>query len=1039
MILSDVSVRRPVLATVMSLVLIVFGAIAFFQLPLRELPDVDQPIVGISVSYAGASAQVIETQVTRPIEDQLSGIEGIDTITSSSRDGRASVNVLFKLDRNIDDAANDVQNAVARVTNQIPADADRPVVSKNDADSAPFLWFSLRSSAMSSMELSDFARRYFADRLSTLDGVSSVRIGGEFKPSMKVWLDTGAMAARGLTVDDVENALRSQNLETPAGSIEGKTRDYSLRVERNFQNPADFARLPVSRDPNAPVVRLGDVARIVVEPEELRRTFRADGEPAVGIGIVRQSKSNALDVADLVRAEVAELAKGLPEGANIQLHNDSTVFISEAVKEVYKTLGEAVLLVVLVIFLFLGSMRAAAIPAAVIPVCLIGVFSLLAALGFSINLLTLLALVLSIGIVVDDSIVVLENIQRRVDEGEPPKVAALHGTRQVAFAVIATSAVLVAVFTPLLFVGGYVGKLFIELAATVAGVVIISMFCSLTLTPMMCSLMLKPVKEGFWLIRKVENVLERVRASYRRSLEAALHRKVLVYGAFAFVTVLGGYLFVRLPSELLPKEDRGVLQVMMRAPEGAGYDYTRQVLNQAEAVLLTYKKSGEADHIMAMAPTFNDGSFSGGQLQVYLTDWSKRERSGVQIAAEIDNKLAQITGAQFRVNMQDAIRGSGGDPGISLGGADYAPLAAIADRIVDRLRQSDLVTRPRSNYLPNSPRVLIDIDRERAAALGVSVQSVGRALESTMGSRRVNTFTESGLEYYVYVQAERDARSEITDLTNQYVRSGSTGELVPLSAVVSLKNVGDLSQRQRLNRLASVEVSGALPPGVTVGAAIEEIERVARAEIGNQAVTISYVGAAKTYKDASGAIYFAFGFALLIVFLVLAAQFESFIHPLVIMLCVPLAIAGGLFGLFLFGSTLNIYSQIGIIILIALAAKNGILIVEFANQLRDEGRAVRDAVVAASDLRLRPILMTSAATIMGAVPLILGEGAGAESRRTIGVVIVFGVLLSTLLTLFVVPAFYDLLARFTRSPEATRREIEAYGGEGSNPHAHPAE
>jgi multidrug efflux pump len=1044
MVLSDISVRRPVLATVMSLIIIVFGAIAFFRLPLRELPDVDQPIVGVDVSYGGASAQVIETQITRPIENQLSGIEGIDSITSSSRDGRGAVNITFKLERNLEDATNDVRNAVARARNSMPIDATEPIVSKSDADASPIIWYSVTSNKISRMELSDYAQRIIADRLATLDGVATVRLGGQLKPAMKVWIDPAGLAARGLTVDDIESAIRRQNVETPAGYLEGIKRDYTLRVERSFSTPEEFARIAINRDPNGPSVRLGDVARVELAPEDTRRVFRANGVDSVGVGIVRQSKANSLDVAKAVAAEVAEIRKTLPAGMEMELTSDSTVFISQAVHEVYKTLGEAIVLVVLVIFLFLGSFRAAAIPAAVIPVCMIGVFAVLATFGFSINLLTLLALVLSIGIVVDDSIVVLENIQRRVDEGEPTKVAALRGASEVAFAVIATSAVMVAVFTPLLFIGGYVGKLFTELAATVAGVVVISAFCSLSLTPMMCSKTLRPVGQEGWLIRRTNEILGRVRSSYRVSLMGALNNKIAVYAIFGFVFLMGAYLYSRLPSELVPKEDRGFIMISMMADEGTNFATAKSVMDQAEAITRSYVATGEVLREITLTPGFGSQNFTTGQSPLFLAPWDKRNRSSVQFMAELEGRLSQITGATFRVSSPDALSNGGGRGGgavsIALGGPEYGPLAALAERVVARLRSNPDFLRPLSDFEPNSPRVVVDIDRERAAALGVSVQAVGRALEATMGSRRVNTFTRNGEEYYVYLQAERSERSEIADLTDKYVRSDTTGQLIPLASVVTSKTQGDQSIRPRLNRMAAVTISANLPPGVAMGTALNEMEKVIREEMGSQSVQLNYTGAAKAFKDASGAIVFTFCFALLIVFLVLAAQFESFVHPLVIMMTVPLAVTGGLFGLYAFGSSLNIYSQIGIIILIALAAKNGILIVEFANQLRDRGKSIRDAITTSAELRLRPILMTSTATAFGAVPLLFGSGAGAESRHTIGVVIVFGVVLATVLTLFVVPTFYDLMARFTRSPEATRKEIEGLEDDGfGEPHAHPAE
>ncbi len=1036
MMISDLSVRRPVLATVMNILVIVAGAIAFFSLPLRELPDVDRPIVSVDATYRGASAQVVETQVTRIIEDQLSGIEGIDLITATSRDGRSSVNVEFKLERDLEDAANDVRNAVARARANLPADIDEPVIQKTDADADPIIWFSLQSNTLSQLELTDYAERNIVDRVAVIDGVANVRIGGSQKPAMRVWLDPNALAARQLTVDDVENALRSQNVELPAGYVQGQGRDYSLRVERSFQTPEEFARMPIGTSIDAPVVRLGDVARVEIAPEERRRIFRADGNSAIGLGIVRQSKSNALEVGERVKAEMERIGPSLPPGSRIVVNSDSTVFIDKAIEKVYHTLIEAIVLVVVVIFLFLGSARAAAVPAAVIPVCLVGAFAILAMFGFSINLLTLMALVLSIGLVVDDSIVVLENVQRRVDEeGEPAAVAALRGSRQVAFAVIATSAVLVAVFTPLIFVGGYVGRLFIELAITIAGVVLISAFAALTLTPMMCSKMLRPVGQGTWLNRQVDKGLNALRRSYRASLEAALSASAPVIVVFVLCVAGAGLLFTKLSSELTPLEDRGNISVTMQGPEGAGFEYSRRVMEEAERILMSYKESGEAYRVMIVAPSFGDQSsnrFSSGFARVFLEDWSKRERAGSEIVAEMNRRLGEIPGAIFRVRMQDPFQTGGGGEDVSLvlGGSDYAPLGAIAQRIIAKLRDNPGFIRPRSNYEPNSPRVLVDIDRERAAALGVSVESVGRTLEATMGERRVNTFTDRGEEYYVFVQAERDERSDIADLTNKFVRSDRTGQLIPLSSVVSFKNVGDSAERRRLNRNAAVTISASLAPELTIGDALAVLEDLAREEIGDQNVQIDYSGASKQYKDSSGAIFAAFAFALLVVYLVLAAQFESFIHPLVIMLTVPLAVLGGLFGLYLFGSSLNIYSQIGIIILIALAAKNGILIVEFANQLRDSGRSIRDAVLEASDLRLRPILMTSVATVVGAVPLMTGTGAGAESRETIGVVIVFGVSVATLLTLFVVPVFYNLLARFTRSPEATSREIEAFENAG---------
>ncbi len=719
--------------------------------------------------------------------------------------------------------------------------------------------------------------------------------------------------------------------------------------------------------------------------------------------------------------------------SNIELNYDSTLFIERAIERVWETLLESTLLVVLVIYLFLGSWRAALVPAAVIPVCLVGAFLVMSIFGFSINLLTLLALVLSIGLVVDDSIVVLENAQRRVDTlGEPPLIAAERGTRQVFFAVVATSAVLVAVFTPLLFVGGFVGKLFVELAVTVAGVVVISAFASLSLSPMMCSKLIKPVKTSTRLSRAVDRTLNALRASYRASLEAAMGARAIVFGMFAGIVALGVFIFANLSSELTPVEDRGALMVQVNAPEGAGFDYTTRVVLQVEAVLLNYVESGEALRVVMFAPGFGDqgtNRYSSAVARVALANWEDRDRNAAKIETELNQRLASIPGATVRVRAQSAFQGGGGGgeaASIVLMGSSYEQLARVAGHMIDALRAKPNFQRPRMNYEPTSPRVLVEIDRERAAALGVSVQAIGRTLEATMGSRRVNTIVEHGEEYSVFLQAERDERSDIADLNNKYVRSDRTGEMVSLATLVTTRTIGDAAERRRMNRQASVTVSASTAGDFALGDALAELESIADEAIGDQAVAIGYTGLARQFKQSTDAIGFTFGFALLIVFLVLAAQFESFVHPAVIMLSAPLALTGGLFGLYLFGGTLNIYSQIGLIILIALAAKNGILIVEFANQMRDEGRSIREAILEAADLRVRPVLMTSVATIVGAIPLIVGHGAGAESRFTIGTVIFFGLLVATLLTLFVVPVVYDLLARFTKSPETTAKQIEDY-------------
>jgi multidrug efflux pump len=1032
MILSDLAVKRPVLATVASLLLIAFGLIAFRSLPLRELPAVDPPIVSVSTQYRGASAEIVESRITQIIEDQLTGIEGLALIEASSRDGRSGIRVEFELSRNLDEAANDVRAAVSRVQNRLPVGVDPPQVEKADADSDPIIWLNLAADNMSRTDLTGFAERTLTDRLGALSGVANVRVGGGMRQAMRVWLNTEALAARGLTPDDVDAALRSQNIELPAGQIESFERDYTMRVARGYRTAAEFGRLPVGRAGDARLTRLEDVARVEVGAEDDRRLFRGNGVNQIGLGIARQSNANALEVARAVRKEAAIIEKTLPKGVTMVVAFDTTVFIEKAIAGVWTTMAEAVVLVIVVIFLFLGSLRAALIPAATIPVCLIATFAVLAIFGYSINLITLLALVLTIGLVVDDAIVVLENVQRRVDMGEPALIAAQRGTNQVAFAVIATTAVLVSVFTPLLFAGGFVGRLFVELAVTIAAAVVISAFVALTLTPMMCSLLVRPSSKTNKLALFIDNAFGAIRASYRASVEASLKTS---YGAFiVMAVVIAGavFFFNKLPKELSPTEDRGNLILNISGPEGAGFDYMRRIVAQTEGVLEGYVKSGEAERTLVVAPRFQDvGSnrMNGAFGRVFLTQWGKR-REGNDIVDELNRKLSSIPGAQFRASMQSALSfggpgGGAGEVSIVLGGNDYVELASVAEKVIAEARSNQGFSRSRMNYEPIAPRIELSIDRERAAAMGVSVQAIGRTLEATTGLRRVGTYPSQGEEYDVILQTDRRERRSVDDLDRIFVRAERTGELIPMSNLVTTKNMGGVDELPRVNKLRAVTISVTMVKGYTIGQALTWLEDTTRAQM-QPDMRIDYTGQAKLYKDSGSAIGFVFGLAILIVFLTLAAQFESFVHPITIMATVPLAIAGGLFGLYAAGFTLNIYSQIGLIILVALAAKNGILIVEFANQLRDEGRGARDAIIEAAELRLRPILMTSIATVAGALPLAFSSGAGGESRSVIGTVVVFGVLCSTALTLYVVPVIYMLLARFTGSPEARAQEIEAF-------------
>lgn len=1029
--LSDLSIKRPVLAVVMSLLLIVLGTMSFLRLTLRELPAIDPPIVSVQVNYPGASAGVVETRITKPLEDALAGIEGINTIDSNSQNGSSRISIEFYASRDIEAAANDVRNAVSRVADRMPEEADPPEISKVEADSDAILWLNLRSSTMDQMQMSDYAQRYLVDRFSSLQGVARVFLGGSQRYAMRIWLDGNALAARGLTPADVESALRAENVELGAGRLESSQRDFILRVARDYTTPEAFAQMPLGKGSDGYVVKLGDVARVALESTERRAYYHSNGEPAMGIGIVKTSTANSLEVAEAAKAEAERIRPTLPKGTDIYVAYDSTTFISAAVERVYETLVEAVVLVLIVIWLFLGSARAALIPAVTVPVCVIASFIALYAFGFSINLLTLLALVLCIGLVVDDAIVVVENIQRRVDLGEPALVAARRGTKQVAFAVLATTAVLVAVFLPVGFLQGNTGRLFRELSVALAAAVAISAFVALTLTPMMASKLLRPHtgahavhgnRASEWLNAR----FQRLAGGYRRVLDRHIHRVWLFGGLMAAAVVALVLLFKLLPSELAPGEDRGSFQLLMDGPEGAGFDYTVAQMKQVEAILL--KETGPDQPILRANPRV-PGSFGAseemhtGRAMIFLQPWDQRDKSTVELAGELEKKFSGLTGVRVRTIAGGGLVRTRGQPfQLVLGGPDYKELAQWRDIMLAKMADNPGFVGPDSDYKETRPQMRVVIDRARAADLGVSATDIGRALETMMGGRRVTTFVDNGEEYDVKLQANRDGRDSVAALDALQVR-GRDGMLVPLSNLVTLREVAEPGTLNRFNRLRSITLSARLAPGYPLGEAVAWAEQTARASLPDYA-QISWKGESRELQQSGGEVLVTFALALLIVYLALAAQFESFLHPLVIMLTVPLGVLGALLGLWITGGTVNLFSQIGIVMLVGLAAKNGILIVEFANQLRDEGRAIHDAIVEAAAVRLRPILMTSIATVMGAVPLVIFGGPGSASRATIGVVVIFGVAFSTLLSLFVVPAFYAALAKYTRSPEELAQRLE---------------
>ncbi len=1031
MLLSDVSIKRPVFATVIGLLLVAIGIVSFTRLALREYPDIDPPIVSIRTSYAGASANVVESRITEVIEDRISGIEGIRFINSTSQDGQSSISIEFDISRDMDSAANDVRDRVGGILRQLPLEADPPDVQKADASEETVLWMRLASETRTPLELTDYAERYLVDRFSSIDGVARVQIGGQRTPAMRVWLDRQAIAARGLTVTDIERAVRSENVETPAGSLTSEDLIFTNRIERPFRTAEEFAQLVVAKGDDGVVVRLGDVARVEAGAEEDRSIFRANGLDTIGIGIVKQSVANVVEVARVARERAAEVALTLPEDMNLRINFDGSVFVNAAINEVFITLGIAVLLVIGVIYVFLGNFKATIIPAVTVPISLIATFTVLLALGLSINMLTLLALVMAIGLVVDDAIVVLENIHRRIEEyGETPLVASYRGTRQVGFAVVATTMVLIAVFVPITFMQGQVGRLFTEFAITIAAAIAFSMLVALTISPMMASKLLKghaghEKPKGF--AGFVDRTFASLRNGYGRVYDATVRRPLLI--AIAFFLALGGsyFLFTQIPGEYTPNEDRGSFQVMISGPEGASFEYMQPFIEQIEDRLLPLVDQGEIEGISVRAPGgFGPGgSFNSGSIQVVLTEWGHR-RNGFDIVNDINRRLGDITGVRAFANMPSGFgRGPGGGKPIQfvLKGPSYESLVEWRNTFVDALNANNPgVNQIDWDYKETQQQYRVNVDISRASELGVTVQEIGSTLQTMLGSKRVGTFVQNGEERYVIFEGERSEQSTPSDMESIYVRSARSGELIPLSNLVSVEPTADSRQLSRYNRVRAITINANLDPGVSLGAALDQMEAIARDVLPEEAA-IDYKGQSLDYKRAGESILFVFGFGVLVVFLVLAAQFESWIHPFVIMLCVPATVGGGLLGIALTGNSLNIYTQIGLIMLVGLAAKNGILIVEFANQLRDQGKEFNAALREASLTRFRPIVMTSLTAIAGAIPLIFGHGAGSETRSAIGVVILFGVTTAMLVTLVLVPAAYALLARRTGSPRDVERKL----------------
>ncbi len=1000
---TEIFIRRPVFATVLSLILLLAGFMSFSRLTIREYPNIDEPQVSVSTSYGGASAEIIESQVTQVLEGSLAGIEGIDIIESTSRAESSRITIRFRIGVNIDSATSDVRDRVSRVRRTLPDEIDEPVISKVEADAQPIMYLVVGSTAMNALELTDYIDRFVVNRFKNLDGVADVTVNGERRYAMRIWIDPARLAGYGITVQDVENAIRAQNAEIPAGRIESVEREFTVLSRTALGTAEEFSRV-VIKSAGGLQVELGDVARVELATADIRRESRYGGETALSIGIVKQAVANPLDVAGAVRGILPRLNQELPEGTSVAVAFDSTVFIDRSIENVFLTIIEATILVLLIILLFLHSVRAAFIPLVTIPVSLVATFAIMYATGLTVNTLTLLAMVLAIGLVVDDAIVMLENVYRHIENGMKPLAAAIAGAREMGFAIVAMTLTLAAVFAPIAFTPGRTGRLFMEFAIALAGAVIVSGFVALTLTPMMCSRLLKHSERRNIFARTVEGTLDRLERGYKGGLRLALAGRWLVLLGALLVGGAGALLFTQLKSELSPVEDRGSIRVSGNAPEGASFNYTKRYAVQVEELL------AEVPELQSYLLIVGSGEVTQFNAYVRLKDWDEREVKQQQITQNILPKLRKIAGVQASASNPASLGVRGfGKPFqfVIQSSASYAELNDLANALVKRLEDNPGLDDIDTDMRLNKPEVDVEIDRARVADLGLDVSVIGRTLETLLGGRDVSTFQIGSEQYDVTVALPPEERASPETLSRIFVRSND-GEMVQLSNVVKVRESVAPRDLRRFNQLRSITIEANLSPGHTLGEAITAVEEAAREVLPEGTIT-DLTGQTREFRDASSSLAFVFILALAFIYLVLSAQFESFRDPLMIMFSVPLSMTGALGALWLTGGTLNVYSQIGLVTLIGLITKHGILIVDFTNKLQTAGHPRGEAIIEAAALRLRPILMTTAAMILGAIPLALATGAGAESRQQIGWVIVGGMGLGTVLTLFVVPCIYAVM------------------------------
>ncbi|OLC77777.1 MAG: hypothetical protein AUH78_03695 [Gemmatimonadetes bacterium 13_1_40CM_4_69_8] len=1016
--LSEVAIRRPVLASMASAALVLFGVIGYTRLSVREFPDVDPPIISVSTTLPGAHAQVVETAVTDILEEELSTIQGLRTLTSASQEELSQITLEFNLDRPVEDAAQDVRDKVSRVRGRLPQDILEPVIAKQEADAQAFIYLSLGGANYDLMQLSDIADRLVKTRLQSLPGVGSAQIYGERRFAMRIWVKPDELSARGLTVQDVENAIVARNVEIPAGRIESPRREFSVRSLGELKTPREFDELAVASQ-GTQLIKLKDVARVELGPEDDRSVFRYKGNPAVAIGVIRQSKANLLDVASRIRAALPAIQQTLPPGVSLDVAFDTSVFVTHSINDAQRTLVIAAILVVLIIFVFLRNLRATIIPGLAIPTSIVSAFAIMYFLGFSINNFTLLALTIAIGIVVDDAIIVLENAYRHQEElHKEPEQAAIDGSHEIGFAVIATTIALVAVFTPLAFLRGATGRLFNEFGIAVAGAVVISGFVALTLTPMLSAKILRVSHQHGAIFKLFERGFNALADHYRRLLDRATHHRMVVVAGGVATVLLAGVLFRGLKREFVPSDDRGWFLVITRAPEGATLDYMDGYQRQVEQIL---GRTKDVEGYFSVIGGFL-GGVNRGIVFVRLTDWSQRKRSVQQVSAEVQPQLFGIPGILAFAYSPPAFGGFGQPVQYVVQNPDFGRLTHGMDTLVTRARAIKGLTNIDTDLRVNKPELRVTFDRDRAEDLGVPVRDVAGALQTFLGGRRVSTFTRNDKLYYVMVQLDRHDRATPADLSGLYLR-GRNGQLVQLDALAKVEEGVGPRQINHFNRVPSFTLSGALVPGFALGEALDSLDVLSR-HVLPPGSTTALAGESRELKESGGVLYFAFGVALLVVFMVLASQFESLVHPFTVLLAVPLAVTGALATLLVVRSTINLYSQIGMILLIGLVTKNSILLVEYTNQLKARGLETVAAVVEAGRIRLRPILMTSVATIMGALPVAMGLGAGSASRRPLGYAIVGGIFFSTVLTLFVVPVAYVLLDRLSAREAVGRVAVE---------------